>query len=163
MMIFYTYIYLRQDGTPYYVGKGTRHRALYQKHRGGLVAIPPRHRILLEPHLSEEDALSAEKFLISYYGRKDVGTGILINMTDGGERPPLWPKGKLRGPLSIEARNKRKILPRKNRVLSESMVADIRLRRSQGEKQKVLARMFGITQSHVSRICSGDRTTRRFL
>jgi hypothetical protein len=113
--IFYTYMYLREDGTPYYVGKGTRHRAFYQKHRGGVIAIPPKERVLLEPHASEEDALEAEKFLIAYYGRKDLRTGRLLNMTDGGENPPLWPKGKLRGPISEKHRKKLSIAAKKQR------------------------------------------------
>jgi len=81
-MIFYTYLYLREDGTPYYVGKGTRTR-VYQKH--GRIPVPPKDRILIEPHISEADAFDAEKFLVAYYGRKDLGTGCLRNLTDGGE------------------------------------------------------------------------------
>jgi hypothetical protein len=82
--MFYTYLYLREDGTPYYVGKGVRYRAFGQKtHR---VKVPiDRSRILVQEHPSEEDAFFAEKFLIAYYGRKDLGTGRLLNMTDGGE------------------------------------------------------------------------------
>ena len=79
---FYTYTWIRNDGTPYYVGKGTKNRAFVscEGHR------PPRvENIILQEHLSEQDALFAEVFLIAYYGRKDLGTGCLRNLTDGGE------------------------------------------------------------------------------
>jgi len=39
----------------------------------------------VEFHPTEDDAFEAEKFLISFYGRQDLGTGILRNRTDGGE------------------------------------------------------------------------------
>ncbi len=79
---FYTYLWLREDGTPYYVGKGTNNRA-YVRHRMG--NAPPKDRVILQEHPSEQDAWDAEMFLIDYYGRKDLGTGCLINRTDGGE------------------------------------------------------------------------------
>jgi uncharacterized protein involved in tellurium resistance len=31
-----------------------------------------------------EEACKKETFFISYYGRKDLGLGSLVNMTDGG-------------------------------------------------------------------------------
>lgn len=80
--VFYTYLWLREDGTPYYVGKGYLHRA-FERHRIG--KAPTKERIILQQWLCEEDAFAAEKFLITYYGRKDNGTGILRNFTDGGE------------------------------------------------------------------------------
>ncbi len=79
-MIFYTYLWLREDGTPYYVGKGSGRRAT-RKRRGS----PPRDRILVQDFISEAEAFEAEKILIAYYGRKDIGTGTLINLNDGGE------------------------------------------------------------------------------
>lgn len=43
--------------------------------------------------LAEWHALFLEECLISIFGRKDKGTGSLLNMTDGGENPPSS-KGK---------------------------------------------------------------------
>jgi len=82
--MFYTYLWLREDGTPYYAGKGTEFRA-YQKHHNRVGKCPPKDRVILQEFLSEADAFEAEQFLILYYGRKDLGTGCLINMSDGGE------------------------------------------------------------------------------
>lgn len=78
MIAFYTYLWLREDGTPYYVGKGHGKRAFRK-------GSPPRERVIIQEWPSEADAFAAESFLIVYYGRKDIGTGILRNMTDGGE------------------------------------------------------------------------------
>jgi hypothetical protein len=100
-MEYYTYAYLREDGTPYYIGKGKGDRA-YRKHfrskaRGGYFAPPPREQILiLKSGLSEHDAYKHEMYMISVFGRKDLETGILRNMSDGGEGTtgvPAWNKG----------------------------------------------------------------------
>jgi hypothetical protein len=91
---FYTYAYLRENGTPYYIGKGKHklsknknyrkyHRAFYGKHS---VPVPPKNRVLiLKDNLTEDDAFKNEKYLIFVFGRKDVNNGILLNLTNGGE------------------------------------------------------------------------------
>jgi len=82
---FYLYAYLRDDGTPYYVGKGQKKRAW--KHFKN-ETYPPKDKskiLILESNLTEIGALALERFYIRWYGRKDTRTGILRNKTDGGE------------------------------------------------------------------------------
>jgi len=82
---FYTYAYLREDKTPYYIGKGTGGRA---HHKGKRCVKPPKDKskiIFLKNNLTEEEAFKHEIYMISVFGRKDLGTGILHNRTDGGD------------------------------------------------------------------------------
>jgi len=81
---YYTYAYLREDGTPYYIGKGKSGRINSSLHT---IHLPTeKERIIyLKQNLTDEEARKHEIYMIAILGRKDLGTGILRNMTDGGE------------------------------------------------------------------------------
>jgi len=86
---YYTYSYLRKDGTPYYIGKGKGNRC-NQKH--GKNCKPPKDRsriIKLKQNLTEEEAFKHEIYMIAVFGKKCDGTGILMNIADGGNTPPV--------------------------------------------------------------------------
>ena len=95
---YYIYQYLREDGTPYYIGKGKNRRA-WVKQR--IIPLPtdPGLIQIVKDSLTEAEAFNLESELIAKYGRKDNETGILRNLTDGGEgarRPHkkvAWNKG----------------------------------------------------------------------
>jgi hypothetical protein len=84
-MDYYTYAYLREDRTPYYIGKGKGNRA----HRRSKRDIrPPKDKsriLILKKNLTEEEAFRHEVYMIAVFGRKDLGTGILHNKTNGGD------------------------------------------------------------------------------
>lgn len=105
--IFYTYAYLRLDGTPYYIGKGQRDR-VYQSN-GKPCAVPKNKKqiIFLKTLLLEEDAYRHEKYMIAVFGRKNNKTGILQNRTDGGEggRGVIWTT-EMKENKSIDYKNK---------------------------------------------------------
>jgi hypothetical protein len=121
---FYVYQYLRKDLTPYYIGKGTG----YRMNSNNRVIMKPKNKELIQVvahKMYEHEAFLLERKLIKLYGRKDNGTGILRNLTDGGEgasgsinsyetrlrkqgRIP-WNKGLIVGPETLETRTRKSI------------------------------------------------------
>ena len=84
---YYVYAYLREDGSPYYIGKGQNKRAW--SHQKNEIPAPKNKTkiVILESNLTEIGAFALERRYITWYGRKDLNTGILRNKTDGGEGP----------------------------------------------------------------------------
>jgi len=79
--MYYVYLWLREDRTPYYVGKGKGYRG-YVKHLIG--NPPPKERIIIVKNFDdEEESYQYEMWLIELYGRKCEG-GILLNTSIGG-------------------------------------------------------------------------------
>jgi len=99
---YYTYILIdSQNKKPFYVGKGSGSRMYshikeatrdsYKKKRSlhcKIVSILNNGGSIIYKKIaaeSEKAAFDKEKELIIEYGRKDIGTGILCNLTEGGE------------------------------------------------------------------------------
>lgn len=79
---------------PFYIGKGTALRAmsLFRRNKFHQMRVELIRSQGLEPvveilfgELSEEEALQIEEREIMRFGREDLGTGCLVNLTNGGE------------------------------------------------------------------------------
>lgn len=85
------YVYLHRKATTgdvFYVGKGTGRRAYEKRLRSTYwKKVANKHGLVVELYmtdLQEWYALELEASLVDYYGRRDNGTGQLVNLCDGG-------------------------------------------------------------------------------
>ena len=92
--IYFVYVIELLDGTPLYIGKGKENRPLdhYSPKATSYIANKLRkvghsQTVIkkLYEGLSSNEAYRLEEQLIMQYGRKDIGTGILYNRSNGGE------------------------------------------------------------------------------
>lgn len=80
----------------FYVGIGKSEKRAYQLNHSRnkyWKSIVSKHGFSCEithGNVSWEDACVIEKYLISFYGRKDMNQGQLCNMTDGGDGVLIW-------------------------------------------------------------------------
>ena len=83
---FYVYVYVRENGVPYYVGRGTGSRAYKHSKRDACPAPLDKSLVkILAVNLTTEEANEWESDLIEILGRESLGTGCLVNKRDGGE------------------------------------------------------------------------------
>ena len=135
--MYYTYAYLREDKTPYYIGKGSGNRA-YATHYN--TYVPPKERILiLKDNLTEEEAFKHEIYMINVYGRKDLRTGILWNRTDGGDGSSGHKHTEEMRKL-ISQKTKEGMTPEVRKKLSKSSMGKVL---SEETKKKMSIRMKG--------------------
>jgi hypothetical protein len=79
-MRYYNYIYFDKNLAPYYVGKGIGNR--WQDRHGDRIPLP--FQVLIFAQDLPEYACAFEGYLIQKIGRRDLGTGPLMNLNDGG-------------------------------------------------------------------------------
>lgn len=96
--IFYVYLISRLDGQPLYVGKGKgnrwRHHGKYGRNKHLLYIMAQAKaegrelpRMKIREGLTEDKAFEYERAVIAFFGREDLGTGMLVNLTEGGDGP----------------------------------------------------------------------------
>ena len=102
MKKFYLYgLFLGESVFPFYIGKGhggrlrahleprlrktksLKNHIINKAFAEGVVIVPRK----IYDGLDEETAFMMERSYIAHYGRRDIGTGILANHSDGGEGP----------------------------------------------------------------------------
>ena len=87
---FYVYHHINKStGEVFYVGKGKNKRAYSKKARSefwhNVVNKHGYEVLIVEENITDEQACEREVYWINHFGRKDIGTGILVNHTDGGD------------------------------------------------------------------------------
>lgn len=96
---FYVYAWLRPCGAPFYVGKGRGKRDKAPKYNNPIFTrIVEKLKtdgqaatiVRLHEGLNESEAHRLERVEIAKHGRRNNGTGILANLTDGGEGNSGW-------------------------------------------------------------------------
>lgn len=84
------YIHLKPNGKIFYVGISKDLKRPYNKHGRTnywkqIVNKYGYEVQILKKNLTKKEACELEKMLISWFGRLDLKTGCLVNMTDGGD------------------------------------------------------------------------------
>lgn len=156
--MFYVYLHIERDtGLPFYVGKGKHYdsrvprmerqdtRSIFWKH------VAEKHgwySDIIAEFDTEQEAFECERSVIKFFGRRDKGTGILVNLTDGGEgnagtffteeRRRKMSAGRKGIPVSAEVRKKMSdaAKKRKGRKHSEETKQKLRERCKEGTLRK---------------------------
>lgn len=169
LLRYYVYAYIRNKdsingkiGSPYYIGKGSnnRHKAPHSEN----VPKNSRYIIKIESNLTELGALAIERRLIRWYGRIDLGTGILHNRTDGGEGISGY-KHSEDAKLAISDKARRNsILQWQHRTIEDKL--DLSKKFSLGQKARYsrsdeLEKITNINRSNAAKMTLTDHEIRR--
>jgi hypothetical protein len=109
MAVVYRHIRLDKN-EPFYIGIGKTERRAYRKdsrnsHWKNIILKTEYDIEILFDDLTWEQACEKEIELIKLYGRKDLGLGTLVNMTDGGDGVDFTPQVRKKISDSLKLNN----------------------------------------------------------
>lgn len=165
---YYIYRHIRPDTNEvFYIGKGTNRRNKYSYERatvfnkrntwweyifnkcGGVIIV----EILIEFDCTDK-CVAKEKEMIALYGRRDLGKGTLVNLTDGGDGS--W------GHITSEVtRAKRRILSSGPR--SQKWIDSIRAARKNGGNGGVVCKGDKLSASWRKNISEGQKGPNNYM
>lgn len=161
---FYVYAWLYPDGQPFYVGKGSGRRDREPKGNPIVKNIVAKIRreggsprvVRWQDGLREGDAHALEMSYIRLFGRRDIGTGILANLTDGGEGQSGWvPSAEWRARMGELQRGKPKSEETKARMrasnLGQVRSDEARAKMSAAQRGKTISEDQKVKLSEASR------------
>jgi hypothetical protein len=160
---FYVYAYLRSKDsdhgkrlTPYYIGKGQGNRAFFPHQRRIPTPKDKEFIAFVQEGLTEGEAFGLERYCIAAYGRISTNTGVLLNLTDGGEGPSGFRfSDELKARMSIAQRSSM-TQERKNKISRAKLGQKHSLKTK--EKMSESKRGHGVspeTRSKISRTLEG--------
>jgi hypothetical protein len=151
MSIYYVYQWLREDLTPYYIGKGSGKRRFVSSHRYVKPPKDPSLNRIIAQNLPEDTAFAVERFMIRVHGRKDLGTGILLNFTDGGEGVSGYvPTPEVREQISNTLKSKN--ITRSDETKKKISISQTGKKRDDAARAKISAAGIGRPQSEETKL-----------
>jgi len=123
MKQFYVYLHCKPDGTPFYVGKGTKRRTLLlyrdsNKHYNNVISKYGKENIIIQVQCCMDEQEAFEQEILHIQVLRDIGIK-LCNCTDGGEG-----SSGLKRPESVKQKISKAL---KGRTKSEETKNKIRL------------------------------------
>ena len=144
--------YLPGSVTPFYVGMGKKGRSQDRKRRSDwwkrYVEKYGLEVKIIKEGLTKEEAILLEKQFISEYGRINIGTGILINLTDGGEGTVNIVRSEITRKKLSEAQKKNKHSEEVKQKIRNSRIGKLH---SDNTRNKISSSMKGKTHSEQTK------------
>lgn len=150
--LWYVYAHIKEDKTPFYIGIGKKlnfKRAFQITGRNNIWRkIQLKHNCIsniLFTNLSHKEACEIEINLIKHFGRLDLGTGTLCNLTDGGE-------GNLGTTFTVERINKIRIANTGKKHCESTLEKFRNRKQTEFTKNKIRLQKIGLKASEETKI-----------